>query len=282
MSAFKSINKSDVYTLPYEANKEWVITSDMMNGLDIRVFSGKNNTGSFDPLSDVTTSGSYETLVYKSINHYYYQFYSESLIQTQSSVLTNYFYDQTDQRPSGSYYDFLSLGYSIKSFPTGSEDSIKVLSLPRTVISNAIKPGSFTFTSSVYLTDDGGGNLYHSSSFVGNIIYKHGILVITNQSYQGIFTSSFQFGLLNQHTVYEKTVKCTILDKEFNYSHNPTLQISGSGILKGFATASSFTPYITAIGLYNDANELLAVAKMGQPVPTTAEVDYNIIIKMDW
>lgn len=133
------------------------------------------------------------------------------------------------------------------------------------------------------MIDDKNGNLYSSSVLLGNVFYEEGMVVITNQSYQGIFTSSYTINFLNEHEIYEKTIKCTILDREFNYSYNPTLQISGSrGNLTAKATASYFSPYITMVGLYNEANDLLAVAKLGQPLPMTSETDYNIIVKMDW
>ena len=39
--------------------------------------------------------------------------------------------------------------------------------------------------------------------------------------------------------------------------------------------------YITTIGLYNDANELVAVAKMGQPLPKSADTDMSMVVKLD-
>ena len=89
------------------------------------------------------------------------------------------------------------------------------------------------------------------------------------------YTGSFQISFKNEHTLYENEIHCTVKESEFNLSYNPTL-ISGSqprivsssngydltgslnGTLKYFATGSTlpsgsyFTPYATAIGLYND------------------------------
>ena len=44
---------------------------------------------------------------------------------------------------------------------------------------------------------------------------------------------------------------------------------------------SFFSPYITTVGLYNEAQELLAVGKLAQPVPTSTLTDMHIIINLD-
>ena len=73
-------------------------------------------------------------------------------------------------------------------------------------------------------------------------------------------------------------------ENEFNFSQNPSL-ISGSsnsGILSDFATGSYFDPYITTVGLYNDANELLAVAKLSKPLKKDFTKEALIRVKLDF
>jgi len=53
------------------------------------------------------------------------------------------------------------------------------------------------------------------------------------------------------------------------------------GNLKNELTGSEFTPYITSIGLYNDANELLAVAKLSRPIKKSIDLDMTFIVKLD-
>ena len=66
------------------------------------------------------------------------------------------------------------------------------------------------------------------------------------------------------------------------YSYNPSLLASGSKEdMLGFASGSEFMPYMTTVGLYNESNELLAVAKFAQPIPISPSTDTNIIIRMD-
>jgi len=69
---------------------------------------------------------------------------------------------------------------------------------------------------------------------------------------------------------------------EFNYSENPSY-ISGS---TGEIIFNSFinTPrtYITTVGLYNDTNELLAVAKLSRPLPKDFTKEALIRVKLDF
>ena len=99
----------------------------------------------------------------------------------------------------------------------------------------------------------------------------------------------------NTYPVYEQTIKCVIKDYEFNASYNPSIQdgivtnenISGStfyyndGTLKDFATGSNFSPYVTSVGLYNDDDDLLAVAKFAKPLLISPNTDMTFIVKYD-
>ena len=85
----------------------------------------------------------------------------------------------------------------------------------------------------------------------------------------------------NEHIVYENEIRCKVGENEFNLSHNPTLYSDYKGTLQSFATASDFTPYVTTIGLYNDRSELLAVAKLAQPIPLSSTTDTTFVVKYD-
>jgi hypothetical protein len=78
-------------------------------------------------------------------------------------------------------------------------------------------------------------------------------------------------------------VRCIVKESEFNLSYNPTL-VTGSyesGSLLAFTTGSTFRPYATAIGLYNDDNELLMVAKVAKPIMMSPDTDMTFIVKYD-
>jgi hypothetical protein len=71
-------------------------------------------------------------------------------------------------------------------------------------------------------------------------------------------------------------------NREFNFSNNPTF-ITGS---IGQFSVSSFERdpkvYITTVGLYDDANELLAVAKVSKPIEKSFDKEVAIKVKLDF
>ena len=102
------------------------------------------------------------------------------------------------------------------------------------------------------------------------------------------YTGPFKISFKNEHFVYENEVRCVVQNTEFNLSYNPTLVNNyQSGSLKDFATGSAlpsgsyFTPYATSIGLYNDNNELLAVAKFSKPILISPDTDMTFVVKYD-
>jgi hypothetical protein len=285
MSAFKRLKKSDVFVVPYVAHKGWLLTVNNFNPTSsnyVTLYEGEVPTSSFDLNLNATTSlGEYETLVYTQMNHMFYQFYSGSLLNTHSLMLTaDNYVSASDERPSGSYYIYNENPALTKAFPTGSGERIQVVSINKEIYGEKIKPGTLIISNSnnTFL-DDGRGNLTRNGVHVGNVFYSHGIAIITHQSYQFWWyptTISFQ----NEYTVYENYILCTIKEHEMNLSYNPSLTNS-SGSLNNNVSGSEFVPYTTTIGLYNDNNELLMVAKLAQPIPISSETDTTFLLRYD-
>jgi len=48
-----------------------------------------------------------------------------------------------------------------------------------------------------------------------------------------------------------------------------------------FLTGSYFSPYVTTIGLYNEAYQLVAVGKLSQPIPISLYVDTTFVVNID-
>ena len=98
-----------------------------------------------------------------------------------------------------------------------------------------------------------------------------------------VHTGSFSVYFKNEHTIHENEVRCLVKESDFNLSYNPSL-VSGSyysGSLKDFATGSDFYTYATSLGLYNDDNELIAVAKFGKPMLMSPDTDMTFVVKYD-
>ena len=96
--------------------------------------------------------------------------------------------------------------------------------------------------------------------------------------------NKFKISFTNEHTVYENYITAHVNENEFNTTYNPSLRVTSSDAysqIQNFATGSDFQPYATTLGLYNDDNELLMVAKFGQPVPISLETDMTFLIRYD-
>lgn len=272
-----------------------------------------------------------ESSIYNSIKQLYYSnFISGSTNNNGDFVMSNASlpYFRPDGVVTGSNYNTIYDNYrqtdllEQKTFPTASNPDragtpdIAVLSIPTNIFGDKIQPGSFRFnfgengsSASGSFLDDGEGRVLSSSgAIVGNIIYTHGIIAITNphpdkfgygeqdysfsnygndNDYSRDFFKGFISGsdldvsISSSYTFFETQYKVTIGESEFNYSQNPS-SISGSdGVPFNFITGSYFTPYVTTVGLYNDAHELLAVGKLAKPLPTSKTTDTTILINID-
>ena len=136
-------------------------------------------------------------------------------------------------------------------------------------------------------------NLYQNPSGtnkVGNVFYKDGAIAVTNpsSSYDKVFVATGSNGwnlqFDNKVTFYQHETICNVREGQFMISNNPSLKKDNdinSEFLKDFATGSSFEPYITQIGLYNDNYQLVAVGKLAKPLPNNKDIAYTFSIRFD-
>jgi len=137
------------------------------------------------------------------------------------------------------------------------------------------------------IVDDGEGRLYFKYSiprvYVGNVIYTHGQLIITDEivaSYYNMYLNAVLRWKSNL-PIYTHNYHCKIKTDEYNFTLNKTALETADGKIADLISGSSFNPYITAVGLYNDSNELIAVGKLGRPTPKSPDTDMSILVKLD-
>jgi len=75
---------------------------------------------------------------------------------------------------------------------------------------------------------------------------------------------------------------CRIKNQEFNYSNNPTFVTGSNGTLKHTTFRQNPQTYITTVGMYNNANELLAVAKLSKPLLKSFSREALIKVKLEY
>ena len=74
---------------------------------------------------------------------------------------------------------------------------------------------------------------------------------------------------------------CRVNNTDFNYSANPTYVSSSKMVVK---TNSQDLPisYVTAVGLYSPDNELLAVAKLSEPLKKDPSTEFTLRVRLDY
>ena len=298
MAAYKQFLSSDVIVTPFEVNKGFTFASSSFGDPDVQIFTyeGRNNNtttevGQFN--------GIRKNLLYNSIKQLYYSNYLSSStgdMPSSASILPGETQEGDVLRgPSsstGRYYNYLDSSLtSSRYFPTESDSEIAIFSIPSRLFGDYIQPESFIWednTNNVTFTDDGEGNIISGSIVVGNIIYQHGLAVLTNSSSLGTRLLDFSkatnvtCSFSSSYEIFETQYKATVNEFEYNFSQNPSI-ISGStdGSVYDFTTGSFFQPYATTIGLYNEAQELLAVGKLSQPYPLSRTTDTTFYINID-
>lgn len=70
--------------------------------------------------------------------------------------------------------------------------------------------------------------------------------------------------------------------RDFNYSNNPSYYDETNGTLIHTQFIDDPRTFPTQIGLYNDANELLAIAKFSRPVQKSSQEAINARVRLDW
>lgn len=71
-------------------------------------------------------------------------------------------------------------------------------------------------------------------------------------------------------------------NKDFNFSANPTFSTGSDGSLTQASFFKDPKTFITQVGLYNDENELLAIAKLSKPVLKSYSREAIIKVKLDF
>lgn len=298
MSTYKKLNKQDAYTTTYTARKSWLVSGSQFASLGIETFIA---TGSY--------LNSLQQLYYRNkeqgiIPSHSFDNYNQTTLEFSSSrnlTTGSYIYSI----PRNLFGTHLEPGIEIE---VGTPELLRSLYAERYywLDSYAIDDVLIYSSSMLTILDDKEGNLYLSGSsprtYVGDVIYPHGIAVITNPDFISIVqnTTPSRVEWKSNQPIYTHNYHCRLKESEYNFTYNPsaltnnvaTVYDSEGAVYSTSAsvqlgdrqnntTGSYFQPYITTVGLYNDANQLIAVGKMSQPVPKSANTDMTIIVKID-
>ena len=98
----------------------------------------------------------------------------------------------------------------------------------------------------------------------------------------GTIQSGSSFGLNSEETITSDFVFIRARNSEFNYSENPSYISGSTGEVIYDYFINNPQTYMTTVGLYNDSNELLAVAKLSKPLNKDFTKEALIRVKLDF
>ena len=155
-----------------------------------------------------------------------------------------------------------------------------------------------------------------ANSAVGHIYYQAGVAVLTASIFSGAFggpgatdievsrsvrqingqitgstieqlSNGFRYTIdnleFNNTTELNSTMYfCRANTSEYNYSSNPTYLSSSKIVVKGENAFEEPVSYITTVGLYSADNELLATAKLSEPLKKAPSNEITLRVRLDY
>ena len=99
--------------------------------------------------------------------------------------------------------------------------------------------------------------------------------------YEDIRVASY-FQARREEVITSQHYFCRVPNKEFNFSSNPTFTSGSNGDFTVGTFFKNPKTFITQVGLYNDNNELLAIAKLSKPLQKNYSKEAIIKVKLDF
>ena len=133
-----------------------------------------------------------------------------------------------------------------------------------------------------------------TASVFGSLLSSSAEMNFTGSTIDAILTGSSTLAICNEirHRIYNiqytnttelnSTVYfCRLNNNEFNYSSNPTYTSASQIVVKDVANDLPVS-YMTTVGLYSAANELLAVAKVSEPLKKSPDTELTLRVRLDY
>jgi hypothetical protein len=295
----KEIPKSDIIIRPMKVYKEWTLDEN-----DIYpIFGTRGANTLIDIDNDDTSHGYNQKVIHASIKSQFYTNPSTASILTEVGLRKSY--ASTDERI---LEDDIAV-FSIPQIYYGEGIKVGTVTLEDEQLGR------------IYTDDGYSNLIDSGSNIKGNIFYDRGLVIISKDIVSGSVLSQFTLNFRSTKTIFENEVFIPVLESEFNYSQNPSavyedggrlythiMQRPGSTKIGDLVTSSFYdagikwvnsaflqyeasssldqtgsflAPYITTIALYDNELNMVAVAKLPQPIKSLPDYPVNFIIRFD-
>lgn len=125
------------------------------------------------------------------------------------------------------------------------------------------------------------GGISLSVTTTSNTVNNNTINLFNAMSGSGALHSTGSFFLNSEETLTSNYVFIRVKNSDYNYTTNPSM-ISGSGDFVYSTFINNPQTYPTTVGLYNNNNDLLAVAKLSKPLKKDFVSEALIRVKLDF
>lgn len=161
----------------------------------------------------------------------------------------------------------------------------------------------YVYTGSSYTTNDRVGLIFYQQGIVALDMTKSPLLFLTASADAGLTTplsSSHIYSSASITTIansfrryvnnlqFQNTVQinstiynCQVGLNQYNYSSNVSYTSASQIVVKNSVIDTPVT-YITTVGLYDDSDQLLAVAKLSEPLRKTSSDSINLRVRLDY
>jgi hypothetical protein len=296
---FKEIPKSDIVIRPIKVYKEWRLDENDISP----IFATSGSIGNYDEEIDEKSQGISKISLFRSIKAQFY------LNPETSSVMT-----EVGRRKSYASKDERVLESNLVVLPIPRSYYGEGIKVGTVVLEDEQLVRTYTDDGYSNLIDSG-------SNIKGNIFYDRGLIVVAKDIVSGSVLSQFTLNFRSTKTIFENEVFIPVLESEFNYSQNPSavyedgarlythiMQRPGSTKIGDLVTSSFYdagikwvrgafneyeasssldqtgsflAPMITTIALYDNELNMVAVAKLPQPIKSLPDYPVNFIIRFD-
>jgi len=120
------------------------------------------------------------------------------------------------------------------------------------------------------------GYLALASNTASNVAHNN-----TGKLYNTVSASSY-FVARREEQLSTTHYFCRLTNKKYNFSTNPTFFTQSDGSLTVSSMQNDPKVYMTTVGMYNDSNELLAVAKLSKPLLKSFSREAIVKVKLDF
>jgi len=128
------------------------------------------------------------------------------------------------------------------------------------------------------------GNVFNENFQTVGTLIPSGLLTSEQRNHKRLYhaiRAGKDFEARRTENIHTQHFFVRATNREFNYSNNPTY-VNTDGTFSETTFKTDPYTYITTIGLLNDANELIAVAKTSQPIAKSFDKEVLIKVKLSF